>query len=242
MVDTLFKYQIQNGEFGKDYVQPLPSWGWFAMQIETDLGTPYIGWFDCDGTCLTEWQMSTFATNKYTAKIDLNLQDAYYDSQLFARIYINPQTVEDADAPIIIGQSEPFIISESHQNIHEFQYSNNEQIDGVSYSNWYGFAYCQYMEQEPEFAIEETVYINSLNQRKKLSSNVSNKVNIKTNYIPNYETERLNLIAIHDVVLVDSINYICSNFVSEGVEKFSLRPSKANLTKTIYNYQNNNCI
>jgi hypothetical protein len=241
MVETLYKYQGQRGETRPPYEQKFPSWGWFAMQIQTDVSTPVLGWFDCDGVCLTEWLMTSFGGGRYTVKIDLNNQDAYYNKTLYAMIYQNTQTTSNPQEPIILGVSEPFNIQENWQNIHEFEYSNNEMIDGVSYAGWKGYGYSQFTFDENEYPVEETVYIDSNNTKIRLSASLQDVETISTASVPKYELERLNFISIHDYCNIDGVAYICENFVPTFVKLYSLMQCKSKVSKTIFNYQNSNC-
>lgn len=241
MVDTLYQFTKQQGEYLRDYFQVLPDFGWFALQIQSDYSNVYVGWYNCENICVSEWQFTSMGGGKFKVKIDLNIQDAFYDTLLFARIYDTPQTVGTPLAPNIIGQSEPFVISKLHQNIHEFEYSNNELIDGIDYSNWKGYAYCQFVNKRVENPLNEKIYINSQKQRQKLFANLDNEIPIETGYISDYEKEKLNLISLHDVVNVDYVSYQLSQFTSKQIDKFSLSTCESKLTKTIYNYQNSNC-
>jgi hypothetical protein len=246
MADTLYPFTKIIGVEKPIYLQKYPTWGTFVTQCQYDgLSTPYLGFFDEDNNVIYELLGTSMGSNLYKWSFDLSIYTNLYDKCLHTYIYTNQQNVVD-NLPIdAIAESELLQVSSKYNDlVLQFQYTNNEVFDTVSYSGYTGYAYiASQLGQDYQFEESTTVYEQSNGVIQKLSARLKDKRKLLTDYMPKFEHEKLSLILMQDNISINGESFVKNNeYTVSPINRYALSQGSTLLNNSIYNFVNSNCL
>ena len=126
----------------------------------------------------------------------------------------------------------------------QFQYTNNEIFDTVSYSGYTGYAYiASQLGQDYQFEESTTVYEQSNGVIQKLSARLKDKRKLLTDYMPKFEHEKLSLILMQDNISINGESFVKNNeYTVSPINRYALSQGSTLLNNSIYNFVNSSCL